>query len=104
MYRHRHPSYTIITTHLHCHGTLQKCLLKSNACGLVRGYDGFEIGKSSPQTTAVPGDKEVIKFRTAPARSQKTKVPTDRPSDFVALRTIASNVHDIVSHVMENFF
>ncbi|GFT98018.1 hypothetical protein TNCV_3125901 [Trichonephila clavipes] len=31
--------------------------LKSNTCGLVRGYDGFEIIESSPQTTAVPGNE-----------------------------------------------
>ncbi|GFS93553.1 hypothetical protein TNCV_87251 [Trichonephila clavipes] len=32
-------------------------LKKSNTCGLVRGYDGFEIIESSPQTTAVPGNQ-----------------------------------------------
>ncbi|GFV06910.1 hypothetical protein TNCV_2916701 [Trichonephila clavipes] len=31
------PSYTIITTHSHCHGLFRNVSLKSNACGLVRG-------------------------------------------------------------------
>ncbi|GFX96301.1 hypothetical protein TNCV_2291891 [Trichonephila clavipes] len=57
MYRHRHPPYTMITTYSHCHGSLQKSLLESNTCGLVPGYDGFEIIESSPQTTAVPGNE-----------------------------------------------
>ncbi|GFV29901.1 hypothetical protein TNCV_657301 [Trichonephila clavipes] len=37
--------------------TPPKILLKSNTCGLVRGYVGFEIIESSPQTTAVPGNE-----------------------------------------------
>ncbi|GFW51403.1 hypothetical protein TNCV_4603531 [Trichonephila clavipes] len=58
MHCHLHPVvHNYITTYSHCHGTLQKSLLKSNTCGLVRGYDGFEIIESSLQTTAVPGNE-----------------------------------------------
>ncbi|GFU50707.1 hypothetical protein TNCV_240931 [Trichonephila clavipes] len=42
------------TTSFH---SVLKSLLESNTCGLVRGYDGFEIIESSPETTAVPGNE-----------------------------------------------
>ncbi|GFV76461.1 hypothetical protein TNCV_928301, partial [Trichonephila clavipes] len=57
------PSYTVITTHLHCHGTLQKCLPgRSNIASWYA--DAMDLRSSrvwSLKPRQVPGNmKEVI--------------------------------------------
>ncbi|GFT04407.1 hypothetical protein TNCV_1929311 [Trichonephila clavipes] len=86
------PSYTVINTYSHCHGSLQKSFLKSNTCELVRGYDGFEIIESIPQTTAIPGN-EGGHYSTALAPPPELKSRIARLNihqSFVGLRTISS--------------
>ncbi|GFW23356.1 hypothetical protein TNCV_3804551 [Trichonephila clavipes] len=51
--RHRRPPLQQNRLFLSTAMVLFRKVSWSNTCGLVRGYDGFEI-ESSPQTTAVP--------------------------------------------------